>query len=258
MRIALFSGNYNYVREGANQALNRLVGRSSSAVGTQVRALFAGHRYAGVRAGRRRWCRCRRSRCPCAANSGSRSGCRAQIREDVRGSRPTSIHVSTPDILGTRAQTFARQLGCRSSPACTRASRPISSIMASAGRGRWPKRICAASTAAAIMCSRRRQAIVDEMRALRGDDRVSLWSRGVDRELFDPAAARPDVAPRSRLGDDEAGRCCSSAGWCWRRALRDYVAIVQRLRERGRAGSAAGRRRGAGRETASTSWATPS
>ena len=27
MRIALFSGNYNYVREGANQALNRLVGR---------------------------------------------------------------------------------------------------------------------------------------------------------------------------------------------------------------------------------------
>src|SRR5947199_9870824 len=27
MRIALFSGNYNYVREGANQALNRLVAR---------------------------------------------------------------------------------------------------------------------------------------------------------------------------------------------------------------------------------------
>src|SRR5262245_22729136 len=26
LRIALFSGNYNYVRDGANQALNRLVG----------------------------------------------------------------------------------------------------------------------------------------------------------------------------------------------------------------------------------------
>ena len=25
MRIALFSGNYNYLREGANMALNRLV-----------------------------------------------------------------------------------------------------------------------------------------------------------------------------------------------------------------------------------------
>ena len=26
LRIALFSGNYNYVRDGANQALNRFVG----------------------------------------------------------------------------------------------------------------------------------------------------------------------------------------------------------------------------------------
>ncbi len=26
LRIALFSGNYNYVRDGANQALNRLFG----------------------------------------------------------------------------------------------------------------------------------------------------------------------------------------------------------------------------------------
>ncbi len=26
LRIALFSGNYNYVRDGANQALNLLVG----------------------------------------------------------------------------------------------------------------------------------------------------------------------------------------------------------------------------------------
>ena len=26
LRVALFSGNYNYVRDGANQALNRLVG----------------------------------------------------------------------------------------------------------------------------------------------------------------------------------------------------------------------------------------
>ena len=27
LRVALFSGNYNYVKDGANQALNRLVGR---------------------------------------------------------------------------------------------------------------------------------------------------------------------------------------------------------------------------------------
>ena len=36
LRIALFSGNYNYTRDGANQALNRLVG-SLLAKGAKVR-----------------------------------------------------------------------------------------------------------------------------------------------------------------------------------------------------------------------------
>ncbi len=36
LRIALFSGNYNYVRDGANQALNRLMGHAM-ARGAQVR-----------------------------------------------------------------------------------------------------------------------------------------------------------------------------------------------------------------------------
>ena len=36
LRIALFSGNYNYTRDGANQALNRLVG-SLLAKGAAVR-----------------------------------------------------------------------------------------------------------------------------------------------------------------------------------------------------------------------------
>ena len=36
LRVALFSGNYNYVRDGANQALNRLVGHLQRQ-GAQVR-----------------------------------------------------------------------------------------------------------------------------------------------------------------------------------------------------------------------------
>ena len=36
LRVALFSGNYNYVRDGANQALNRLAGYLL-AQGAQVR-----------------------------------------------------------------------------------------------------------------------------------------------------------------------------------------------------------------------------
>ena len=37
MRVALFSGNYNYLREGANQALNRLVGHLEADGGHEVR-----------------------------------------------------------------------------------------------------------------------------------------------------------------------------------------------------------------------------
>ena len=50
LRIALFSGNYNMVRDGANQALNRLVGyllRKGAA------GLFADHCRTRVRADRR-------------------------------------------------------------------------------------------------------------------------------------------------------------------------------------------------------------
>lgn len=37
MRIALFTGNYNYLREGANQVLNKLVGYLEEQAGHRVR-----------------------------------------------------------------------------------------------------------------------------------------------------------------------------------------------------------------------------
>ena len=43
LRVALFSGNYNYVRDGANQSLNLLVGYLLRAGGEGAR-LFADHR----------------------------------------------------------------------------------------------------------------------------------------------------------------------------------------------------------------------
>jgi glycosyltransferase involved in cell wall biosynthesis len=75
-------------------------------------------------------------------------------------------------------------------------------------------------------------AIVTEMKELRGDDQVSLWSRGVDRTLFSPE--RRDLSWRRAQGwrDDELvalffGRLVLEKG------VRDYVATVQALRARG-------------------------
>src|ERR1043165_7556564 len=109
MRIALFSGNYNYVREGANQALNRLV-RHVEDQGHEVRvyspvtdtpAFEPEGELVAVPS----------VRLPVRGEFRLALGLAAHLREDIRGFAPDLVHVSTPDILGTRAQSFAMQLG---------------------------------------------------------------------------------------------------------------------------------------------------
>src|SRR5437588_5774465 len=104
MRIALFSGNYNYVREGANQALNRLVGhgerkghkfRIYSPV-TDTPAFEPQGDLVAVPS----------IRLPGRGEFRLAPGLPRSVRDDVRRFAPDLIHVSTPDILGTRAQTF--------------------------------------------------------------------------------------------------------------------------------------------------------
>ena len=70
------------------------------------------------------------------------------------------------------------------------------------------------------------------MLQLRGDGRVSLWSRGVDRELFDPQRRDQRWRRAQGIGDDEVaalffGRLVLEKG------IADYVATVLALRERG-------------------------
>ena len=109
MRIALFSGNYNCVRDGANRALNRLVDHLL-ARGAAVRV------YSPTIAD------------PAFAPAGDlvsvpsvpipgRSefrvalGLPASVRADVERFAPNIVHVSAPDLLGTGAQKLARRLG---------------------------------------------------------------------------------------------------------------------------------------------------
>ena len=230
MRIALFSGNYNYVREGANQALNRLVSR----------ALERGHAfriYSPV------------TDTPAFEPAGDlvpvpsialpvrsefrlASGLPRNIREDVAHFAPDLIHVSTPDILGTRAQTFAKRLGV---PVVASLHTRFETYLEHYGLG-WARPLAEAHLRRFYRRSAHVLAptpgIVEEMKALRGDGRVSLWSRGVDRELFAPE--RRDLAWRREQGwrDDQVvvlffGRLVVEKG------VGDFVAIVQRLRARG-------------------------
>src|SRR5438128_9758753 len=107
LRIALFSGNYNYVRDGANQSLNRLVGYLLRQ-GVQVRvysptveepAFAATGDLVSVPAvpipGRSEY------RFPLALP--------APVKRDLAEFKPNVVHISSPDIVGHRAVTWARR-----------------------------------------------------------------------------------------------------------------------------------------------------
>ena len=110
LRVALFSGNYNYTRDGANQALNLLVGHLLSR-GVKVRVYSPTSRHPAfpptgdlvsvpsikLPGGRAEYKLAR--------------GLPASVRRDLDAFAPNLIHVSAPEILGHRAVSYARKKG---------------------------------------------------------------------------------------------------------------------------------------------------
>ena len=107
LRIALFSGNYNYVRDGANQALNRLVGYLLRQ-GAQVRiyapmveepAFEPTGEMVGVPS------------VPIPLRSEYRMpvALPAAVRRDLAKFDPNVVHIASPDVVAHRAVTWARR-----------------------------------------------------------------------------------------------------------------------------------------------------
>ena len=109
VRVALFSGNYNYVRDGANQALNKLV-RHLLDHGAQVRVYSP---TTSTPAFEPEGDLVPVASLPLPIRSEFRIalGLPKAIKKDVERFGPNIMHVSAPDWLGTGAQRFARTLG---------------------------------------------------------------------------------------------------------------------------------------------------
>ncbi|WP_343519463.1 glycosyltransferase family 1 protein [Sphingomonas sp.] len=110
LRVALFSGNYNYVRDGANQALNKLV-RHLLDRGVQVRVYspttdtpaFAPE---GDLVSVPAW--------PVPGGRGEYKialGLPKGPRADLETFKPNLVHVSAPEFLGHAAVAWARERG---------------------------------------------------------------------------------------------------------------------------------------------------
>lgn len=230
MRVALFSGNYNYVREGANQALNRLV----------ARGLDKGHEFriyspvtdtpAFEPAGE--LVPVPSIALPVRGEFRLALGLPRRIREDVIAFAPDLIHVSTPDILGTRAQTFARQLGI---PVVASMHTRFETYFEHYGMG-WARPLAEAHLRRFYRRSDHVLAptsgIVEEMKGLRGGEGVSLWSRGVDPELFTPE--RRDLDWRRTFGWADYDLVILFFGrLVLEKGVRDFVETVHGLRAKG-------------------------
>lgn len=202
MRIALFSGNYNYLREGANQALNILVRYLEGVCGFTVRV------YSPV------------TSTPAFEPAGTlvavpsialpvRSefrlalGLPRHIREDIRSFSPHLIHVSTPDILGTRAQTFAKELGV---PVVASMHTLFETYLRYYGLD-WAKPLLDAHLRRFYRRSDHvfapTSALVQELQAMRGDDHASVWSRGIDATRFNPDKRDMQWRRAQGLADDD-------------------------------------------------------
>lgn len=231
LRIALFSGNYNYVRDGANQALNRLVGYTLSG-GAAVRIYsptvakpafpaigdLVGVPSVSMPLGRGEYRLAR--------------GMPASIRADLEGFSPNLVHLSVPDILGHRALSWARARGI---PAVASVHTLFDTYPAYYGLNFLEKPLIALCRrfynrcdALVVPC----QDIIDRLSAQGVTRPMSIWARGVDHDRFNPE--RRDLAWRRGLGiaDDDLvvgflGRLVLEKG------LDIFAAVCAELRRRG-------------------------
>lgn len=201
IRVALFSGNYNYVRDGANQALNRLVAyllRQGVKVRvysptTDTPAFEPTGDLVSI------------SSVPVPGRSEYHLGLglSSRVRKDLAAFAPNIVHISAPDVIGHRAVSWARH---RKIPVVAsvhtrfdtylnyyhlQALEPLARGIMRRIYQRCDAILAPADSMAAVL------------HAQRMSRDISIWTRGVDREQFNPG--RRDMGWRRSLGieDDE-------------------------------------------------------
>lgn len=201
LRIALFSGNYNITVDGANRALNRLVGYFLRQ-GAAVRVYSPTVDNPGM-APTGDLVSLPSVPIPFRSEYRLSSGVNARIKADLEAFAPNIVHVSAPDVSGHRAVTWARKHNL-----------PVVASVHTRFETYLPYYHLSLLVPAAVAIQRRfyrrcdalvapSQSMIDVLRAERMSTDISIWSRGVDRSIFDPG--QRDLAWRRELGiaDDD-------------------------------------------------------
>lgn len=200
LRIALFSGNYNYVRDGANQALNRLVAYLLKH-GASVRiysptvdepALPPNGDVVSIPA------------IPIPGRSEYRFPLMIPpwVKRDVKKFAPNILHIASPDILGHRAVTLAHKM-----------DQPVVASVHTRFET-YPRYYGLAFTEPLVEAGLRRlyrrcdaifapsDSMAQLLREQRMNYNVGIWTRGIDREIFRPEARDPEWRRSLGIEDD--------------------------------------------------------
>jgi glycosyltransferase involved in cell wall biosynthesis len=196
LRIALFSGNYNYVRDGANQALNRLVDyllRQGATVRiysptVATPALRPNGDIVSIPAlpfpGRAEY------RAPLFLP--------ARAKRDIRRFQANIFHVASPEILGHRAVTLAHRMDL---PVVASVHTRFETYPRYYGLAFMEPLMVAALRRFYRRCDAifaPSESMAQLLREQRMNYDVGIWSRGIDREIFNPG--RRDLDWRRSLG----------------------------------------------------------
>ncbi|WP_417622236.1 glycosyltransferase family 4 protein [Parasphingorhabdus sp.] len=201
LRIALYSGNYNFVRDGANQALNRLVDyllRQGAAVRvysptTDTPAFEPTGDLISV---------------PSVAFPGRGeyrfpTRISGEVRKDLERFNPNIMQISSPDRVGHKMVSWAR-----------RHDIPVLASVHTRFET-YPRYYNLAFLEPAIEAILRRlyrrcdalvapsESMAQVLRDQRMNYDVGIWSRGVDREIFNSNRRDPEWRRSFGIGDEE-------------------------------------------------------
>ena len=201
LRVALFSGNYNYVRDGANQALNRLVGYLLRQ-GVKVRVYSPTVKHPAFEPtgdlisipaipipGREEY------RLPIALPP--------RVKRDLADFNPNVVHVSSPDIVGHRAVTWARK---NKIAAVASVHTRFETYLAYYHLQMFEPDVRAIlrrfySRCEVVMAPAESTAAI--LRAQRMNRDIAIWARGIDRDQFNPERRDMEWRRSQGIADDE-------------------------------------------------------
>lgn len=199
LRIALFSGNYNYTLDGANKSLNRLVRHLENTVGARVRIYSpTGPNPAFEPAGE--LVSAPSVKIPFRSDYRLALGLTGALRRDIEAFKPDLVHLSAPDLLGSEALRLGRRLNV---PVVASLHTLFDTYLDYYGLGGLRplvRRRLWRFYGACDYVMAPTEAIGDELRAQNLAMRVRTWARGVDPELFHPG--RRSEAWRASHGFD--------------------------------------------------------